>query len=208
VLTPRIKLSAAIILLALAGCRDAAAPRSQSDATRPLFSLGDTTISILRQAPTAPRLEAYQRSFWAYVSGPTSVTVNYLPAAGQSIGQPFLQFAIPKNGLWFAGGVQLKQGDSVNITLTIDTLTFDVRFEPSGVLFRNLLPANLTIWYQNANPDLNGDGMVNGQDKQLMKQLGFWYHGVTWSQVASSNDTTLQSVSAGLYHFSEYAMSW
>ena len=168
-------------------------------------------MHILRQSPTAPPLETYQVSFWAYKGKASTVTVNYQPAAGQWGGQPFLRFDIPKHGL-AAGtdGARLGRGDSVWVTLTIDSVNFSVHFRPSGVLFSNNSPANLTIWYENADPDLNGDGVVNGQDKQVERQLAFWYHAAQtrWSELSSHNDTTQLFVSTALYHFSEYAVSW
>lgn len=168
-------------------------------------------MRILRQAPTAPPLEAYRLSFWAHVGKASTVTVNYQPAAGQWVGEPFLRFDIPKNGLVAgANGVRLRKGDSVWVTLTIDSLSFSVHFQPAGVLFSTKFPANLAIWYGNADPDLNGDGVVNGKDKQLERQLAFWYHAAKthWSQLSSNNDATQLSVSTALYHFSEYAVSW
>jgi hypothetical protein len=201
------------ILLALAGCRDAAAPLDEQNlvgrVVRPPTSSAGP--HILRQSPTAPPLETYRVSFWAYKGKASAVAVNYQPAAGQWVGQPFLRFDIPKNGLVAgADGVPLKRGDSVWVTLTIDSLSFAVVFKPSGVLFSAKFPATLTIWYENADPDLDGDGVVNGKDKQLEQQLAFWYHAAKtrWSRLSSNNDTALLSVSTGLYHFSEYAVSW
>src|SRR5437899_2716854 len=81
--------------------------------------------------------------------------------AGQPVRQPFLRFDIPQNGLVpGADGVRTKRGDAVLVTVTLDPVTFSVAFEPSGVWFSNGIPARLTIWYENADPDLNGDGVV------------------------------------------------
>ncbi len=201
------------ILLALAGCRDAAAPLDEQNVLGDVVRspTSSTEVHILRQSPTAPPLEAYRVSFWAYKGKASTVTVNYQPAAGQWVGQPFLGFDIPKNGLAAgADGAPLKRGDSVWVTLTIDSVSFSAHFQPSGVLFSTKFPATLTMWYENADPDLNGDGVVNGKDKQLERQLAFWYHAAKthWSRLSSDNDTALQSVSTALYHFSEYAVSW
>ncbi len=216
-MTPRFWLPVAI-LLALAACRDAAAPLNENGAGSQLSVTPEmvsqptspTGIHILQQSPTAPLLETYQVSFWAYVGKASTVTVNYQPAAGQSLGQPFLRFDIPKHGLVAgAGGAPLNRGDSVSVTLTIDSVSFSVHFQPSGVLFSTQFPANLTIWYENANPDLNGDGVVDATDQMLLQQLALWYHAKAhWSKLSSNNDTAQLSVSTALYHFSEYAVSW
>jgi hypothetical protein len=205
-----------LILVALAlfaaGCSDETGPLPP-DVQQPLAqrAASTTEVHILQQASTAPPLETYRASFWAHKGTASTVTVNYQPAAAQWVGEPFLRFDIPKNGLVAgADGAPLKRGDSVWVTLTIDSVDFSVHAQPSGVLFSKNFPANLAIWYENANPDLNGDGVVNGQDKQLERQLAFWYHAAKthWSRLSSNNDTTQLFVSTALYHFSEYAVSW
>ncbi len=208
------------MLLALAGCRDAAGPLDQHNLAGHELSMTGQLVSqptspmgvhILQQASTAPALETYRASFWAYKGTASTVIVNYQPAAGQGVGSPFLRFDIPKNGLVAgADGVPLKRGDSVWVTLTIDSVGFSVHFQPSGVLFSTKFPANLTIWYENANPDLNGDGVVNGKDAHLEQQLAVWYHAAKthWSRLSSNNDTAQLFVATALYHFSEYAVSW
>jgi hypothetical protein len=200
-------------VLAVAGCRDAAAPLDAANA------LADMVIPPpaagphpLRQAPTAPRLTTYQVSFWAKRGTQKTIFLNYRRAPGQWFPDPFLRFKIPINGLVAgAGGVPLARGDSVRITLTIDTVLFNVDFQPSGVVFSKSSPAQLAIWYQNANPDLNGDGVVNAIDETLKQQLAIWYKGTkaaAWRQLWSKNDTTQELVTAALEHFSEYAVSW
>jgi hypothetical protein len=205
-----------LILVALAlfaaGCTDETGPLPP-EVQQPLAQrvASSTEVHILQQSPTAPPLKAYRVSFWAYKGDASTVTVNYQPAAGEWVGQPFLRFDIPRNGLVAgADGASLKRGDSVWVTLTVDSVNFLVHFQPSGVLFSKTFPANLAIWYDNANPDLNGDEIVNGKDKQLEQQLAVWYHAAQtrWSRLSSKNDTTQRSVSTVLYHFSEYAVSW
>jgi hypothetical protein len=212
VLTPRLWLPVAI-LLALGGCQDATTPLDEQNVLGDVVRspTSSTEVHILQQAPTAPSLGTYRVSFWAYKGKASTVTANYQPAAGESAGQPFLRFDIPKNGLAAgADGAPLKRGDSVWVTLTIDSLSFSAHFQPSGVLFSTKFPANLTMWYENADPDLNGDGRVNGLDAQLEQQVAFWYHAAKtrWSKLSSNNDTTQRSISTALYHFSEYAVSW
>jgi hypothetical protein len=172
----------------------------------------DSGLHVLQQAPGAPPLETYQVSFWAYRGQASTVQVNYQPAAEDTAGRPFLRFDIPENGLR-AGpdGVRLQQGDSVFITLTIDSVAFSVSFQPAGVEFSKHSPASLTLWYENANPDLNGDGVVDDADQMLLLQLAVWCRPTgtrSWFMLSSNNDATLPSISTALYHFSEYALSW
>lgn len=217
VLTPRVWLPVAI-LLALTGCRDVVAPVTEQNVATLQSDLRAATagppspgVHILQQAPTAPPLETYQVSFWAYKGVASTASVNYQPAPGQSVGQPFLRFDIPKNGLVAgADGALLKRGDSVYVTLSVDSVSFSVHFKPAGVLFSKNFPAILAIWYGNADPDLNDDGLVDGVDQGLAQQLAVWYHAAKtrWSKLSSMNDPGLGLVWAPLYHFSEYAVSW
>jgi hypothetical protein len=103
----------------------------------------------------------------------STVAVDYRPAAGQSVGQPFLRFRIPKFGLKTGpDGARLYGADSVFITMTIDSVKLSVDFQPSGVTFSEVFAAGLIIWYANANPDLNCDGVVDSTDQALAQQLG------------------------------------
>jgi len=198
------------ILVVAAACRDVAAPPMQRAVTA--VSLPSPAgIHMLRQAPGAPALETYQVSFWACDGEASGVVVNYLPGAGQTVGQPFLRFSVPKNSMATdPNGTRLRRGDSVLITLTIDPVTFAVDFQPSGVWFSNGVPAELTFWYQNADPDLNGDGVVDATDAQLAQQIAVWGRaaGRRWTALPSNADPTLPSVSTTVQHFSEYAVSW
>src|SRR5437870_12856029 len=207
----RLLLPVALALFA-AGCVDETGP-SPTGVQPPLAALASYTgVHILRQAPTAPRLQAYRVSFWARRGTQTTVGVNYRRAPGQTWGDPFLRFRIPINGLAAgANGVPLARGDSVRVTLTIDSLSFAVDFQPSGVVFSTSSPAQLAIWYQDATPDLNGDGVVDAADQALKDQLAIWYRGSKagpWNQVWSKNDTSQEVVTAALYHFSQYAVAW
>ena len=199
----------ALALLA-AGCSDQLGP----SAPPPLFARGgpSRSIPILQQSATAPALETYHVAFTAYVGQSSLVTVRYQPSAGQLVGDPFLRFEIPRNGLVAgASGVALRRGDSVAITLTIDPNSFSVDFQPSGVMFAANAPARLALWYGNANLDLNGNGVSDGGDRTLIEQLAIWYQlspSSSWFKQLSRNDPTQTVVGTELYHFSEYAVSW
>jgi hypothetical protein len=204
------------ILFALAllagGCGEGLGPRPIA-VQPPLFQATATKpVSVLRQGKTAPLLATYQVSVWAYVGRASAVSVRYLTAKGQTVGDTFLRFNIPKGGLVAgANGAALKSGDSILVTLTIDPTSFLVDFQPSGVLFSKTSSATLGFWYGRANPDLNGDGVVNSADQALIQQLAIWYQGskiTGWSQQPSINDPTKQLVGTAVYHFSQYAVGW
>jgi hypothetical protein len=209
----RLRLSVAILLV-FAGCRDASAPFDEPNVLGDVVSSPTSSegVHILRQSPTAPPLETYQVSFWARKDRASTVIVNYEPAAGQSAGLPFLRFDIPRDGLKAGPNTpRLGRRDSVFITLTIDPQSFSVEFEPSGVVFSKKHPATLAIWYGNANPDLDGDGVVDATDQTLAAQLAIWgrhARRAPWRRTSSHTETGRQSVWTALRHFSEYAVSW
>jgi hypothetical protein len=201
-----------MLALVAAGCSDETGPSPTAVQAALAALVSAPGTHILRQSPTAPKLQAYQVSFWAKRGTQTTIFLNYRRAPGQWLPDPFLRFRIPINGLVAgAGGVPLDRGDSVLITLTVDTVLFNVDFQPSGVLFSKSSPAQLAIWYQDANPDLDADGDVDAVDEMLKEQLAIWYKGSktdAWRQLWSKNDATQELVTAALYHFSQYALAW
>ena len=197
------------IVLTLAGCRDVVGPLNGHTVVGLQYQApADSSMPrhMLQQSPTAPVLETYQLSLWAHHDRETTVAVNYRS------GQPFLRFHIPKFGLMRRpDGTRLWGRDSLLITMTLDTVNLQVTFEPSGVQFSIVLAPQLVIYYENANPDLNGDGVVDSTDLWLQRQLAIWGQTAKtqgWFQVASKNDPTRQFVAATLYHFSQYAICW
>src|SRR5688572_15559667 len=106
-LTRRVWLPIAL-LLALGGCREAAGPVNEPNGACARLGLQGNAASgsapspalhLRQQAPAAPPLETYRVSFWASRARATTVAVDYQPGAGQSVGQQFLRFHIPKFAL-------------------------------------------------------------------------------------------------------------
>jgi len=236
VLRARIWLSLAIVVVA-AACQDAIAPRDQLGGAGSVpHMLGDAVgnpmqpynMHILQQSVNAPALQTYQVSFWARKDRASSVVVNYADGA------PFLRFDIPKDGL--KGGPdnhadahgeheehdehrghdghdarELHGKDSILITVTIDPVAFSVGLEPSGVTFSKDHPAMLALWYENADPDLNGDGVVDSADQAEAEQLSIWVRHAApapWMKLWSAEGAGQPFVWTALPHFSEYAVSW
>lgn len=200
------------LTLLAAACSDQVGPSLAAPALNAQRGAPSTSLPILQQSATAPALATYRVDFWAYVGQSSLVTVRYEPTAGQLVGDPFLRFEIPRNSLVAGGGgVALRRGDSVAMTLTIDPNRFAVDFQPSGVVFSTNAPARLALWYGNANLDLNGNGVLDGNDRTLVDQLAIWYQlspSSSWFKQLSKNDPTQTLVGTELYHFSEYAVSW
>jgi len=107
-----------------------------------------TAFSASRAAPLS--LDQYTVSFWAVRGQERSAGFNYRDALGET-SHPFLIVTI-------SDPVALQdstfaEGDSVLVTVTIDTTKVGVTFEPAGLQFGEL--AYLQLWYGGADGDLN-----------------------------------------------------
>src|ERR1700704_2389582 len=108
-------------------------------------------------------LDQYQVSFWAVRGASRSVQVNYKSSI-DTLTHPFLLLT-PTDPQFVPGVGTIAVGDSVLVTVIVDTSKIGVRFEPTGLLFGT--PADLKIFYGGANGDLNGDAVVDSVDARL-----------------------------------------
>ncbi len=149
-------------------------------------------------------LDQYQVSFWAVRGASRSIQINYRSSI-DTLQHPFL--LLTATDPQFVPGVgTLAMGDSVLVTVFVDTSKIGVRFEPTGLLFGT--PAVLKIFYGGANGDLNGDGVVDSVDARLERQvLGLWYREVStdpWTKLEAIQSVEEKAFSYALPHFSEY----
>ena len=184
-------------------------PQQFSAASGGLPASGAGGLSLnLASGPGGLSLDKFTATFWAVRGQPRSAQINYLSATGAT-DAPFLQLTI-SDPTYVPGLGALAPGDSVLITVTIDTVKIGVSLEPTGLLFGD--PAQLQIWYGGAGGDLNGDGVVDQTDAQIESQLlGLWYRegaASQWTQIPATQSLSDKSFISGLQHFSEYAVSW
>jgi len=152
-------------------------------------------------------LEQYTVSFWAVRGESRSIRINYSSTIDND-SHPFLE--LTATDPVFAPEIgEIAMGDSVLITVSVDTSKIGVRFEPTGLQFGTA--SQLKIYYGGASGDLNGDGVANEADAQLEQQmLGLWYREYNnddWSQVPASQSTGEKSFTYALPHFCEYAVA-
>jgi hypothetical protein len=152
-------------------------------------------------------LDQYQVSFWAVRGESRSVQINYSSSIDSDV-HPFLQ--LTTTDPQFVPGVgELAVGDSVLITVSVDTAKIGVTLEPSNLQFG--APAQLKIWYGGASGDLNGDGVADSTDLALeAKVLGLWYReedSDPWTKLGASQSLDEKSFTYALPHFCEYAVA-
>jgi len=153
-------------------------------------------------------LQQYTAAFWAVRGEQRSVQINYVSATGDTSWR-FLRLTTSDPA--FVPGIgDLAPGDSVLITVTIDTVNVKISLEPTGLVFGD--PARLQISYNGADGDLNGDGVVDDADAQIESQLlGMWYsEGAdgAWERIPAVQSLSDKAFTSALPHFSEYAISW
>jgi hypothetical protein len=152
-------------------------------------------------------LDQYVVSFWAVRGESRSVQINYQSSIDNQT-HPFL--TLTTTDPTFVPGVgALAMGDSVLITVTVDTSKIGVALEPSGLQFGE--PAQLKVWYDGAGGDLNGDGVVDSTDTTIEAQLlGLWYHEAQsdpWTEVPATQSLDEKSFTYQLPHFCYYAIA-
>ena len=152
-------------------------------------------------------LDQYVVSFWAVRGESRSVQINYSSSIDSGT-HPFLLLTTT-DPQYVPGVGDLAMGDSVLITVTVDTAKIGLTFEPSGMRFG--APAQMKIWYGGAGGDLNGDGVADSTDAKIeAKLLGLWYRedaSVAWEKLGASQTLDEKSFSYALPHFCEYEVA-
>ncbi|HEX8246496.1 MAG TPA: hypothetical protein VF541_23530 [Longimicrobium sp.] len=167
-------------------------------------------LIFLRAAGGAPALQTDRIQFWAKAGDGVEREIRYSNTAPGYAGDECLRFKIPGNGLLKKpDGSLFQRGDSVLITVTVvDLQHFNFEFQPSGLQFSPDHPAELRVSFKWADPDLNGDGVVNDRDRNF--DFGFWKQeaeGLPWRRISTSRDSDLQEARANILGFTKYAMA-
>ncbi len=205
-------------LAAFVACMDATGPDPGSEAldglapwVRHLNASGGSQLNILAMADDSPRLETYQTTFKACKYKSQKLQIGYLPKPDVVTGL-FLELEIPKYSLYrWPSGRRFASWECVWITATIDRDNMVVKFEPEGLRFRSSKPAKLRMWYTYADLDLNGDGVVDHEDEDIIgEDLALWrlpHDGGAWVKIGSAHYEGSMQFKASLTQFSHYAVA-
>ena len=153
-------------VLGLTGC---------DSTTDPDKGVAEDDMSFLR-FESASAVTVRQASFWAVKGQGRKLVMRYASTQPGVEGEKFLDFEVGANSLLRKpGGGLFLTGDSVLITATLDNSDrIIVHFEPSGLVFNPIAPAELLLSYSRANRDLDGDGDRDQQDLTLEAALRVW----------------------------------
>lgn len=181
-----------------------------ASSTTPAFTASEPRArrSGAMAAMTPPlSLDQYTVSFWAVRGEARSIQINYTSSIDSDV-HPFL--SLTTTDPVFAPGIgEIAVGDSVLITVTVDTSKIGVALEPSGLQFGQA--AQLKLWYGGASGDMNGDGVVDSRDAAIEASLlGLWYREESsdpWTAISANQSLDEKSFTYGLPHFCEYAVA-
>lgn len=148
-------------LLLIAACSD-----NPSD---PDESVNEQELKFLRLSSSTV-VPVKTASFWAVKGRDRKVELDYVG------GEDFLEFEVKSNSLLRRpDGSIFQNGDSIRITLRLDDSDrLIVYFEPSGLVFNPLQPAELEIRYARASRDIDRDGDEDERDRALELALRIW----------------------------------
>jgi hypothetical protein len=149
----------------------------------------------------------YSTSFWAVRGETRELRVNVF-RDNQAV--PFLDLEI-SDPVTLPDGTPLAVGDSVLITVNVDTEELLADLQPSGLQFGAAQPTVLTMWYVAANDDLNSDAVVNSGDEAVQEQLDLWVQEHSedpWTSLGAVHYIDNEKLVQYLQHFSGYAISW
>jgi hypothetical protein len=168
-------LLALCLLVVWAGCSD--------EGTNPDDGVRERDLTFLR-FEDANAVTVRSASFWAVRGQDRRLEMSY------ASGEEFLRLEVDDNSLLRRpDGTLFVTGDSVLITVHLDDMNrFIVYFEPSGLTFNPLDPAELRINYNYADPDLDRDGDEDAHDLELEANLRIWQQeqlGLPWLPLAT-----------------------
>jgi len=207
-----VRRSLIVAALAISVARCADQPTAPHAAAPQLLDWADTTAfysanvsqpsapgaSTMYMAPPAPlNLEQKQVSFWAVRGASRSVQINY-KRPHDADPRPFL--LLTTTDPQFVPGIgELAMGDSVLITVRVDTRKLKVSLEPTGLQFG--APATLTLWYGGAAKD-NGDPVPDDSLAMFYRED----HKHPWIELNATQSVVQKSFTYNIPHFSDYAI--
>lgn len=217
---PALLLCLSAAIAAAPGCAPDAITRANSPAVGgapAATTAGDEATAsdphFLRAAAGAPTIANPVVRFWAKRGADRTGEMVYHAAPGKADSVVFFSLRVRARSLLARpDGTPIAPGDSVLITLTlVDPDRLIVDCQPAGLRFHPDAPARLRMSFAETNPDVNGDGVVSGQDLALTHRLAVWLREDTlspWLRLPTAVDSTAHEVETEIGGFSGYVIAW
>lgn len=192
------------MVFGLAGCSDS----TGANAVKP-----EDELNFLRPAPSAPPLVQTSVSFYAVRGQDRIGQLFFRPRPGHTDSSEFVKLDVDGRSLdRRPDGSPIAMGDSILITITVvDFSRLILDFQPSGLQFVASEPAELEIEYEEADDDINEDGVVDSGDAALRPILAIWRQenpGAAWTREPSSSSGSVDEVEADIQGFTRYAIAY
>ena len=185
----------------------------------------DSELHILEQSLSAPPLETYDTYFRVCRNKARTFRIRYAvleldpfyamadrERRGSETTDVFLELHIPRGSLerW-PDGRPFGSSECVWVRVMVDRKGMVAEFSPAGIKFDTERPAQLRVWYKNANPDVNGDGVVDHRDQEIFDhEIGLWrlpHSDEPWYQIGAVHYRDAYRLEAELWQFSHYAVA-
>jgi hypothetical protein len=170
-------------------------------------------LTILRMAEDAPPLETYDTTFTAVRGEDAELRIRYEAQEGETSGEEFLRFRLDDGSLVNdEDGNPIPVGGSIQIRVRILNPTLlDIEFQPAGLRFNPLEPAELRVRYARADDDFDEDGDVDVDDDRAEQLLSLWRQeqpGDPWVKIGSVVFEEFEDVEGDLFGFTHYAIAF
>jgi hypothetical protein len=200
---PSSRLLALILLSALPACA--------SDSTGPVERPEDA-LTILKFSGSAPPFEAPVVTFYARTDENREGRIYFLDAEGRR-GEEFARLRVDAGSLRARpNGAPFAARDSILVTLrVVDPLRLLIELEPAGLAFWPTRPAELKLDYDFADPDFNGDGVVDARDRAVESTFAIWRQAAAGRPFVRLGTIVVEDrneVEAELTGFSRYAIAY
>jgi len=151
-------------------------------------------------------------SFYAKVGVNQQASLFFQDDQGQP-GSEFLRFRVRSDGLYRKpDGTAFQPGDSILITIKAngDSVLFD--FQPHGLTFNPMSPAELNIEYAECHGDFNDDGLSGTPaDSTIQNQLAVWKQELLtdpYLKLLSVNFEEAEEMEATVTGFTRFAIAY
>lgn len=169
----------------------------------------ESELVFIRAAADAPPLESTSVSFWIKRGETREALLQYTAYNGEG---KCLLFRVPAEApLRHSDGRLFAEGDSALVTIRVtDATLFRFEFDPEGLRFDPAHPAELEIRYRWADPDHDGDGVIDEDDARIAANFAIWHQDVPgegWEEIRTTRLNDLLEARAEVTGFSQYALA-